>query len=179
MGSVWFWIFLTAVFARSQGLQIEVNLWIRKWAANYDPRAETTTLLALVASPVAQKLLALGPTADDPTAAAAVAFASPTPRADSTTYYLSWYVILSTVYLASIAVRMGTLFYGSLRASTKVRLSLPSRSWPLGAPKADLLTPPPSALRPAHPARAGRASSLFRCVLSRHLYDRARPRVAR
>lgn len=119
MGSVFFWLGLCAVFLGSQGLQIEINLWIRKWAANYDPRVESVTVLSIVLAPVAQTLLALGPAplADDNFAFQASAASG---RADSTTFYLSWYVILSVIYLVSIALRMGWLFYGSLRASASL-----------------------------------------------------------
>jgi ABC-type multidrug transport system fused ATPase/permease subunit len=119
MGSVFFWLALCAVFLGSQGLQIEVNLWIRRWAANYDPQVESTTVLSLVLAPVAQTLLALSSArlADDKPVGQALAA---TGRDDSTTFYLSWYVILSVIYLISIALRMGYLFWGSLRASASL-----------------------------------------------------------
>lgn len=119
MGSVFFWLALSAVFLGSQGLQIEVNLWIRKWAANYDQQIESVTILSMVLAPVAQTLLAMGPPAvvNDQ---AFVSSSRAAGRTDSTTFYLSWYVVLSAIYLVSIALRMGYLFYGSLRASSSL-----------------------------------------------------------
>lgn len=116
-----FWAILVILFLGSQGIQVETNVWIRKWAKTYDRSASRElsriNLLSFALSPLQHLAQLNGSGADNSQAMFGVVSAAAGPSQDSTRYYLTVYVLISVAYMVSIAVRMSWLFLGSLRAS--------------------------------------------------------------
>lgn len=123
MGTLAFWILLIALFFGSQrfvygtkeietpsltspsplfflpSVQISVNLWIRRWASQYDVVAEpqNVNLLSFVLAPLQLVPFNASGTHD---------LLTSVPSKDSTTYYLTVYVLISLAYMVTIAIRM-------------------------------------------------------------------------
>ncbi|CED84845.1 Multidrug resistance-associated protein/mitoxantrone resistance protein, ABC superfamily [Phaffia rhodozyma] len=126
MGAAIFWIMLILAYLGSQGVQIWTNLWLRKWAAQYNSSEVDFSSLSLVAffvGPVnavphrslsSQTTFSAAPT--QPIDRFAITGAR-APAEDTTNYYLAVYAAITVLYLVAIAIRMALLFAGSLRAS--------------------------------------------------------------
>lgn len=95
MGQLPFWVVLFAVMIMSQVMQVSTNAWVKDWA-------NSNTKVDLM-------LLRYGKDAADRVWAEMT-------KGHSTEWYLGIYVALSGAYLATIAGRVGVMYFGSLRA---------------------------------------------------------------
>lgn len=95
MGKVPFWTILWAVMVMSQIMQVSTNAWIKDWA---NSNKKVDVMLFQYGKAAADRLYA------------------EMSSGHSTQWYLGIYLALSAAYLFTIAARVGTMYFGSLRA---------------------------------------------------------------
>lgn len=95
MGRVPFWTILWAVMIMSQVMQVSTNAWIKDWA---NSNKKVDVMLFQYGKEAADRLFA------------------EMSKGHSTQWYLGIYLALSGAYLVTIAARVGTMYFGSLRA---------------------------------------------------------------
>jgi ABC-type multidrug transport system fused ATPase/permease subunit len=118
MGRVPFWTILWAVMIMSQVMQVSTNAWIKDWA---NSNKKVDVMLFQYGKEAADRLFA------------------EMSKGHSTQWYLGIYLALSGAYLVTIAARVGTMYFGSLRAGRGLYSRLLTRI--LGAKMRSVIPP--------------------------------------